>query len=190
METMPERWDGPFDEGQVFNFLATMREGATVYLYRTYRGESVEEVESLGWFKKEPGARFLADTPGLGQRFEGNLVVLREAAREFAAAGAEYVVHDAQWAKPEDASTVRTVTPDLREMVRKVVEDSASGGYEPFERRKREYWMGSMYSYGLAEIALRALGYKDAPRKVLDDLAPTVEEAFKVFKERRPDLEP
>ncbi len=82
------------------------------------------------------------------------------------------------------------MTPELREMVRKVVEDPVSGGNEPFERRKREYWMGSMFSYGLAASALIALGYKDTPREVLDDLAPTVEEAFEVFKEKRPDLEP
>ncbi len=74
METMPERWNGPFDEGRVFNFLVRMREGATVQLYRTYRGVSVEEAELLGWFKKESGARFLAETPGLGRRFSGERV--------------------------------------------------------------------------------------------------------------------
>jgi hypothetical protein len=38
------------------------------------------------------------------------------------------------------------MTPELREMVRKVMEDPASGGSETLERRKRDYWRGSMYS--------------------------------------------
>jgi hypothetical protein len=187
---MPERWDGPFEEGRVLNFLMRIREGTTIQLYRTYRGVSVEEAELLGWFKKESGARFLADTPGLGQRFSGDLVELREAAQDFVATAPEYVLHDGQWAGPGNSASISAVTPELREMVRKVVEDPASGGSESFERRKREYWMGSRYSYGFADSALLALGYKDTPRDVLDDLAPTVEEAFEVFKEKRPDLEP
>ena len=192
METMPERWDGPFDEGRVFNLLVRMREGATVQLYRTCRGASVEEAELLGRFEKARGGSVLADAPGLGPRFSGERVGLLEAARKFARSSTEYVLHDSQWAGPETSSpVVGEVTPELREMVKKVVEDPGSGGSGPLERSKRRYWRaGGGRPHFLAESALLALGYKDTPQEVLDDLAPMVEEAFEIFKEKRPDLEP
>lgn len=187
---MPERWDGPFDESLVFNFLARMREGATVQIFRTVRTSDTEDPQLLGWFQKQTNARFVAGTPSLGQRFSVEPVKLRDAVREFAAMDPEYVLHDAQWSPMNRPDPVRSVTPELREMVRKVVEDPASGGLKSLERRKRDHWIGSLNSYGLAESALLALGYNDTPREILDELAPTVEEAFEVFKEKRPDLEP
>lgn len=184
---MQKSWNGPFDEGRVFNFLVRMREGATAYMYGTYRGASVEEAEPIGWYQKERGARFAADTPGLGQHVLGDTVPLSEAVQDFAATTPGYVVHDSQWTPEELLAPVTSATPGLKEMVRKVIQDPESGGNPWLKRRKERYRDGGGRRPDfLADSALIALGYKDTPQRILDELAPTAEKAFGVFEQARP----
>ena len=78
----------------------------------------------------------------------------------------------------------------MLEEVRELTADPNSGGYGWLEHRKRDYWRGSMYSWGFAGAALTAIGYPDNTREVCEQLAPVVEEAFESFKAKRPDLDP
>lgn len=180
------RWDGPFDKGNVTNFLARMPEGAATQLYR--EGGSL-----LGWLQKVRGGRFASggfDDPRLMNPEPNGNVDRRGATDAFVAAAPDYVVHDALWQEDLPLGPLAEVNQEAREMVRKVVADPGSGGFPVLERRKRDFWRGSLYPYGLAHYALMALGYTDTPDDVAKELAATVVEAFEDFKLARPDLDP
>jgi hypothetical protein len=113
-----------------------------------------------------------------------------ETADAFDTVPPQYAVHDAQWQPGWRVGPVEKVTPELREWVWRLTEDPGSGANGVLERRKIDYWRGSMESWSFAGAVLRALGYEDTPEAVLKELAPTVEAAFEVFKARRPGLEP
>ena len=180
------RWDGPFEKGKVSNFLVRMPEGAAARLFRN-------DGSLLGWLQKTGGGRFITggfEDPKLTNPDPRGNVDRHGAAEEFVAAGPDYVVHDALWQEDRPLGPLGKVTPEAREMVRRVVADPGSGGYPVLERRKRDYWRGSLYPYGLAHYALMALGYTDTPDAVAKELAATVVEAFEDFKLARPDLDP
>lgn len=185
---MQKRWDGPFDEkGLVFNFLVRMREGATIRLFRTVRTSGIEDPELLGWFRKQRGARFAAHAPDLGQRVFGDSVGLHDASDAVVAMRPGYALHDSQWSPGEDHGPVTSVTQRLSDMVRRVIEDPESGGSGPLKRHKEKHRDSSRrHPDFLAGSALLSLGYKDTPQRVLDELAPTAEEAFGVFEKVRP----
>lgn len=61
---MLERWEGPFDEVTVRNFLEARSEGDVMQVYRTTTTARGQEVPvHLGWFQKERDGRFAAQTP-------------------------------------------------------------------------------------------------------------------------------
>jgi hypothetical protein len=190
---MLHRWNGPFDEHSVSRFLLIMREGANTDLYRTVHGISTQGPEHLGWLLKESGARFTAGgfaQSGPQEQSYAGLLRRVQAVQAFLGVQPEYVVHNSQWQPGREMNPVQEVTPEFREMVRKIIEDPCSGGNTVLENRKRNYWLGNMPPFLLAHYALMALGYKDIPDDVAKQLAPVATKAFDVFKHKRPDLEP
>ena len=180
------RWDGPFGKGKVTNFLVRMPEDASVRLFR-------QDGRLLGWLQKVRGGRFVAggfEDPALMNPDPRGNVDRPGAAEAFVAADPDYVVHDALWQEDLPLGPLAEVTPEAREMVDRVVADPGSGGFPTFERRKIDFWRGSLYPYGLAHSALMALGYTDTTDEVARELAPTVSESFERFKRARPDLDP
>jgi hypothetical protein len=149
-----------------------------------------EEAEPLGWFQKDQIERFAAQTPSLGQRLWGDWIGLEEAVAAFMEIDPDYVLHNAERIARRSLGLITEVTPEMREEVRAVTEDPKSGGYRWLERRKQNYWRGSMYSWGFAGASLTAIGYPDKTPKVCEELVPVVEDAFEIFKRKRPDLEP
>lgn len=180
------RWDGPFTPGKVTNFLVRMPEGAAARLFRA-------DGSLVGWLQKVWGGRFVTggfDDPALMNPEPGGNVDRRGATDSFVAAAPDYVVHDALWQEDLPLGPLVEVTPADRERVRRVVADPGSGGFPVLERRKVDFWRGSLYPYGLAHSALMALGYTDTSDEIAKELAPTVSEAFEDFKRARPDLDP
>lgn len=180
------RWDGPFGKGKVTNFLVRMPEGASVRLFG-------QDKRLLGWLQKIRGGRFVTggfEDPALMNPDPRGNVDRLGAAEAFVAVDPGYVVHDALWQEDLPLGPLAEVTPESREMVGRVVADPGSGGFPVLERRKRDYWQGSLYPHGLAHYALMALGYTDTADEVARELSPTVSEAFERFKRARPDLAP
>ncbi len=92
---MLERWDGPFDEVSVQDFLETRSEGDVMQVYRTTTTARSQEVPvHLGWFKKERDGRFAAQTPR-GTRISGDQLEMEEVVEALRELDPEYVVHDA-----------------------------------------------------------------------------------------------
>ena len=182
-----DKWDGPFGVKVVRGFLAHMREGDTAELFRTREAPSGEEAELLGWFQRERYGPFVGLTAA-GSIVSGAGLRLSEAVAAFLELDPDWVLHNVAWKPKKRIGTAGEITPALREAIREVIEDPRSGGSEWLERRKREYWMGSRYPWGLAISALSDLGYSDTPEEVAKEFASNVEEAFEVFKQRRPDL--
>jgi hypothetical protein len=88
------RWDGPFDEKGVGDFLQDMREGAAVFVYWTTTTEDGIDVPDLrGWFQKEANGRFAAQIP-LGTFISGDLLNLDTAVDAFCRLNPEYAVHN------------------------------------------------------------------------------------------------
>lgn len=180
------RWDGPFTEGKVNNFLARMPEEAAARLYS-------EDGRLLGWLQKARDGRFVTggfDDPHLMNPDPRGNVDRPGAAKALVEAGPDYVVHDALWQEDRPLGPLTEVTPHAHALVGRVVEDPGSGGFPTLERRKIDFWRGSLLPYGLAHSALMALGYTDTSDEVAKALAPTVSEAFEAFKRARPDLDP
>ena len=88
------------------------------------------------------------------------------------------------------------VTPELREQVREITEDAASGQLPWLTNRKRDYLRRSFSLWGLTRDMLRALEERGAlayreeqvSEHVFEELEPVVEEAMQVFANRRRDF--
>jgi hypothetical protein len=188
-------WNGPFDKGRVTNFLMPMREGATAHLYGDASTLEPPDRVHLGWLRKEAGACFAADIPNVGMwvkhQDEYDPVEFDKAVSAVVELDPGYIVHNSQWAPGEPAPTlVEEVTPDLREWVRNLTQDSASGGDPVLRRRKEEYGKGLLNSQALASSVLSSLGFNTATSEVYEDLVPVVEDAFRVFQAQGPNLDP
>jgi hypothetical protein len=190
-EVLVDRWDGPFGPNEVRGFLAHMREGAQVELFRDRAGAGgvSQEPELLGWLQKRPEGRFVGLTAA------GN--VLAEAALPLDRAVAAFLELEPGWALHNVAYRPRTVfrreadvTAELRAAVREVIADKDSAGDRWLERKKVEHWDGRLYDWGLAGAALTSLGHPDHTEEVQRALAPDAREAFEAFKRARPKLEP
>lgn len=183
-----DKWEGPFGENAVRGFLAHMREGATIELFRTRTLPGIEEAELLGWFQRNSSGRFVGLTAS--GNVLGSGLNLGEAVAAFLELEPQWALHNVAWRPKRAVPRPDEVGPVLREAVREVVGDKASGGSKWLELRKKEHWRGDLYDWGLADAALTTLGYPDKTAEVSRALAPTVAEAFETFKRARPDLEP
>ena len=184
-----DRWDGPFGDNAVRGFLAHMREGATVELFRTRRAPGIEEADIVGWFQREANGRFVGLTAA-GNVLSGAGLRLNGAVDAFLELEPEWVLHNVAYKPAAVLGAVTDVSPRLRDAVREVVADPDSGGSRWLELRKIDHWNGRLFDWGLADAALTALGYPDKPERTSRALAPTVRDAFKEFKSKRSDLEP
>lgn len=93
--TLLNRWDGPFDEKSVRNFLQEMRRDAAIHVYRTARTKLGKAVpDHRGWFHKAADGRFAAQLPS-GIFYQGAELDLEEAVAGFCGLGPEYVIHNA-----------------------------------------------------------------------------------------------
>lgn len=184
-----DRWDGPFGANAVRGFLAHMREGATVELFRNRRAPVGDEADLVGWFQREPDGRFVGLTAA-GNVLSGSGLHLKETVDAFLELEPEWVLHNVAYKPRAVIGAVTDVSPPLRDAVREVVADPDSGGSRWLELRKVDHWNGSLFDWGLADAALTSLGYPDKPERTSRALAPTVREAFENFKVARSDLEP
>ena len=189
-EDLVDRWDGPFRPNEVRGFLAHMREGATVQLFRDGAApDGGREAELLGWLQRDRSGRFVGLT-GASNVLSGDALDLKEAVRAFAELAPEWVLHNVDWKPRTVVGAVEDVSPLMRDAVREIVADPDSGGSDWLKLRKIEHWKGHLLDWGLAGAALTALGYPDKPDHTSKALAPTVRDAFEEFKAKRPDLEP
>lgn len=174
------------------NFLIRMPLGASVSLYRGER-------HLVGWLQKFRGGRFLAGAfvdPGLMNPTAGGNADRHGAADALVAASPDYAVHDSLWQPEDRLGPLEVVTPEVRETVRRLVEDPGSGAAPVLARRKKDLGAGRLTPRLLAHSALSNLGYTDTPDEVAERLAGTVAEAFAVFEREgasagrraRPDL--
>ena len=186
-----DRWEGPFEQTTVRDFFATMRDGVVVHVFKTYTGPSgQQDADPQGWFQKEDTDSFTADTPTLGQRLWGNWIGLDEVVKALLDLDPEYALHNSEQVARRSLGHIREATQVIREEVREVSEDPQSGHVPWLTRRKIDYWRANTYSWGLASAALHALGYPNHTPEVCEELVPVVEDAFEVFKQRRPQLDP
>jgi hypothetical protein len=97
---------------------------------------------------------------------------------------------------------IQIVTSELQERVREITEDPRSAGVRVFERRKADYLRFGKRARPpvvLVPNVLGALRIRDGDddlkpenvsQSVHEQLAPVVEQAMEVFRQRRPDLDP
>ena len=85
------RENGPFDAVLARDLFDTLREGAAVRAFRTQKGPGAPS--QLGWFKKERGDLFAAETDELGLRTPGAWIRLEEVLTEFLRLSPGFVVH-------------------------------------------------------------------------------------------------
>src|SRR5688500_9986149 len=98
-----------------------MRDGVTVYAYRTRSGPGgKDEAELLGWFVKEHSERFMAQTPSLGQRIWGDWIDLEEVVAAFLMMNPDYVLHNAERIARRSLGMISELTPEIREEVRAI----------------------------------------------------------------------
>ena len=78
-------------------------------------------------------------------------------------------------------------TPELRERVRRLIEEYRPEDFETLERRKAEYLRGDLTATDLTDTALLTLGHnpEELIEGALKELEPVVEEAMKANAERR-----
>ncbi|QIN85431.1 hypothetical protein GBA63_22280 (plasmid) [Rubrobacter tropicus] len=186
-----DRWDGPFDANVVRGFLAHMREGANVELFRDRAGpEGISrEAEPLGWLQKRAPGRFVGQTLSGNVLAEGALPLDRAVAA-FLELEPGWVLHNVAYRPKVFFRRAADVTDGLRAAVREVIADKGSAGDRRLERMKVEHWNDRLLDWGLAGAALVSLGHPDHTEEVQRELAPDAREAFEAFKQARPDLEP
>ena len=134
------RENGPFDAVLARDLFETMREGAAMRAFRTEGGPGAPL--QLGWFQKERGDLFAAETDGLGLLTPGAWIGLEVVLPEFLRLRPDFVVHHPP--PPPDRDTpphlvapaapqgeVTELTPAMKERVKRLIEDPRSGNHPP-----------------------------------------------------------
>jgi len=146
------------------------------------------EREANGWLQKDEGGRFASQTDQTDRAPElvasGRALALDEAVQFLLNIDPEYVVHNSPdlpaggVVRRDTRWEVLEPTPQMRERVRRLIEDPQSGEHLPLHGRKIEYWMGSFPSVAVGCYVLRlVLQYGEPRQSVCEALAPVVGEA-------------